>query len=338
MPDSDSEDVPDATGPASVEEEGPGGWSGFRTGAALGIALVVGFVGGRFVDSPIPRAEPAEQAAGAGAAEQAGAAGTAASTARAAPTPDSVFYVTGAPTHQHGTASGGGDTAGLARSAGGLSLDSGTTAFEADRRQAFRFRVVAAGGAPVTSYPTVHERPLHLVVIRRDLTGFQHLHPTMAPDGTWSVDLTLPKPGTYRAIADFTAIVGGQPLPVSLGVDLTVAGGRMVPVPLPPPATRVETDGLAVRLDGAPTAGRESELTIQVTARDGSPAKLEPYLGAAAHLIAFSEGDVAYLHTHAEVGAARFRWTPPGPGRYRLFAEFQLAGRVHVAAFTTQVR
>ena len=45
--------------------------------------------------------------------------------------------------------------------------------------------------------------------IRRDLTGFQHLHPTMAPDGTWSIDLTLAEPGSYRAIADFTAVVGG---------------------------------------------------------------------------------------------------------------------------------
>ena len=46
----------------------------------------------------------------------------------------------------------------------------------------------------------------------------------MAPDGTWSVDLTLTHPGSYRAITDFTAVVGGRQTPVTLGVDLDGAG------------------------------------------------------------------------------------------------------------------
>ncbi|MEK8109242.1 hypothetical protein NKG94_40115 [Micromonospora sp. M12] len=37
---------------------------------------------------------------------------------------------------------------------------------------------------------------MHLIVVRRDLTGYQHLHPTMAKDGTWSVPLTLAQPGS----------------------------------------------------------------------------------------------------------------------------------------------
>ena len=45
---------------------------------------------------------------------------------------------------------------------------------------------------------------MHLIVVRRDLTGYQHLHPTMTPDGTWRVPLTLPDPGVWRAYADFT--------------------------------------------------------------------------------------------------------------------------------------
>ncbi|MEU4157268.1 hypothetical protein [Actinoplanes sp. NPDC026670] len=301
-----------------AEEDGPGGWAGFRAGAALGIALVVGFAGGRLTGSPTPPAQPPD------------------STAQTALAPDSVFYVPSAPVHQHGAATGSTDTAGLARTASGLTLDAPATEFQAGRRQTFRFRVLAGGGAPVTTFTPAHDRLLHLVVIRRDLTGFQHLHPTMTPDGAWSTGLTLGEPGSYRAIADFTAIVGGRPLPVTLGVDLTVAGDQ-IPVPLPPPADQVETGDLTVRLDGAPEAGREGLSTVQVSTPDGTPAKLEPYLGAAAHLIAFSEGDVAYLHTHAETGAARFLWTPPAPGRYRLFAEFQVAGRVHVAAFTVQV-
>ncbi|SDS29790.1 hypothetical protein [Actinoplanes derwentensis] len=308
-----------ANGTNGTNQCGPGGWAGFRAGAALGIALLAGFVAGRTVDSPAPPVPP---------------------VASAGPVPDSVFYVTGAPVHQHGTASGAADPAGLARTAYGLTLAPEATAFEAGRPRPLRFRILAAGGAPVTAYTKVHDSLLHLIVIRRDLTGFQHLHPAMAPDGIWNTDLTLPGPGGYRAIADFTAVVGGQPLPVTLGVDLTVAGEQLQD-PLPPPAPQVETGHLTVQLDGSPTAGSEGPVTVRVSDPAGTPTRLEPYLGAAAHLVAFSEGDVAYLHTHAEpdpaAGTARFRWTPPGPGRYRLFAEFRVSSTVHVAAFTVDV-
>jgi len=36
---------------------------------------------------------------------------------------------------------------------------------------------------------------MHLIVVRRDLTGYQHLHPTRDPQGTWSVPLALAAAG-----------------------------------------------------------------------------------------------------------------------------------------------
>ena len=47
------------------------------------------------------------------------------------------------------------------------------------------------------------QRRLHLIVVRRDLTGYQHLHPAMAADGTWSVPLEVRAAGAYRVFADF---------------------------------------------------------------------------------------------------------------------------------------
>ncbi len=43
---------------------------------------------------------------------------------------------------------------------------------------------------------------MHLIVVRRDTTGFQHVHPEMAADGTWSVPLAVATAGSYRAFAD----------------------------------------------------------------------------------------------------------------------------------------
>jgi hypothetical protein len=162
----------------------------------------------------------------------------------------------------------------------------------------------------------------------------------MAPDGTWSIDLTLAAAGSYRAIADFSAVVGGQQTPVTLGIDLTVAGAY-APVALPAPANRATAEGFTVSYAGTPRTGTAEPLLMTVTGADGRPAALEPYLGAYGHLVVLREGDVGYVHTHPEAeladGAVKFWFAAPGPGRYRMFFDFQVAGQVHTAAFTAVV-
>src|SRR5436309_351471 len=107
------------------------------------------------------------------------------------------------PTAGHTHPAAGSDAGGLAVSAGGFTLMADATAFTAGVAAPLRFRIVGAGNAPVTKFALNGDRPLHLIVVRRDLTGYQHLHPTMAPDGIWSIPLTLPTPGAWRAFADF---------------------------------------------------------------------------------------------------------------------------------------
>ena len=53
------------------------------------------------------------------------------------------------------------------------------------------FGILGPDGEPVTDYQVAHDKELHLIVVRRDLTGFQHVHPSRAADGTWSVPLDL---------------------------------------------------------------------------------------------------------------------------------------------------
>ncbi|GAA2488337.1 hypothetical protein [Winogradskya humida] len=229
---------------------------------------------------------------------------------------------------------------GLALTASGLTMVPETATLQAGKKQKFSFRITGAGGAPITTYAVVHDKPLHFVVIRRDLTGFQHLHPTMAPDGTWSIDLPPAEPGSYRAIADFTAIVGGRQTPVALGVDLTVAG-NYVPVPLPAPVTEATAGTFTVSYAGSPQIGSTQPLLLTVRDQAGKSAALEPYLGAFGHLVVLREGDVGYVHVHPEPqladGAVKFWLAAPGPGRYRMFFDFQVAGQVHTAAYTVVV-
>ncbi len=223
---------------------------------------------------------------------------------------------------------------GLAVAAGGLTLDLRTPELRRDSASELRFAVTGDDGRPVRDFEVTHERRMHLIVVRRDLTGFQHLHPRMAADGTWSVPVRLEEAGSYRVFADFER--GGTPR--TLASDLRV-DGRADLEALPPASDAARTgDGYEVRLDaGAVRAGRESELAFRIT-RGGRPVETEPYLGAGGHLVALREGDLAFLHVHPlDEGAARFAATFPTAGRYRLFLQFKAAGRVHTAAFTQDV-
>ncbi|MEV5447693.1 hypothetical protein AB0N23_35035, partial [Streptomyces sp. NPDC052644] len=83
---------------------------------------------------------------------------------------------------------------------------------------------------------------------------------------------------------------------------------------------------------------------FRFTVRDpaGRPAALERYLGAYGHLVALRDGDLGYLHVHPGPGPATdtvtFWLTAPGPGSYRIYLDFQVAGVVRTAEFTLTVR
>ncbi|WP_433653004.1 hypothetical protein ACQP2C_12690 [Micromonospora zamorensis] len=204
----------------------------------------------------------------------------------------------------------------------------------------FAFRIAGPDGQPVTRYDVAHDKQMHLIVARRDLSGFRHVHPELAPDGTWRVDTPLAGAGQWRAFADFTP-TGGEPL--TLGVDVTVPG-ELTERPLPAPSTSTTVDGYTVTLAGSPQPGRTSPLTLTVS-RGGQPVTdLEPYLGAYGHLVALRRGDLAYLHVHPD-GAPGDGRTRPGPavtflaevpsaGSYRLYLDFRHGGAVHTAEFT----
>jgi hypothetical protein len=222
---------------------------------------------------------------------------------------------------------------GLAVSADGYTLRRVDTA-----SGEFAFRIVDAHGAPVTRLQVSHDKQLHLIVVRRDLSGFQHLHPTRSPDGTWRTPLRLPEAGDWRVFADFRP--EGLDRQVILGLDVPVAGTYQ-PHALPAPASTATVDDYLITVDGHLVPGRTSRLTLTVS-RGGVPvADLQPYLGAYGHLVALRAGDLGYLHVHPlETGAAgpaiTFDVEVPTAGAYRLFLDFQHGGVTRTASFTAE--
>jgi hypothetical protein len=229
---------------------------------------------------------------------------------------------------------------GLGIAANGLRLVADTTTYPRGATRPFRFRIADARGATVRDFDVEHTRRLHLIAVRRDLTGYQHVHPVQAADGSWSVPLRFAQAGVYRVYADFKAHGADK---TTLATDVFVPGDFR-PRALPAPVRHVGVDGYDVALAGAPKAGTEGDLAFTVSRR-GRPVAVQPYLGADGHLVALRAGDLAYLHVHPQEtpgagrvgGSISFMTEYPSAGRYRLFLQFKHGGRVHTAAFSQDV-
>jgi hypothetical protein len=215
---------------------------------------------------------------------------------------------------------------GLAVAEHGLRIVVADPELRRGRTATVAFRVVDDRGETVRDFDVEHTKRMHLILARRDLTGFQHLHPSQAPDGSWHADVRVDAAGSYRLFADF--VNDGEP--TTLAADLRVDGPADL-APLPAPATTATTgDGydVGLRRDG-------NELRFAIT-RDGVAVDPEPYLGASGHLVVLREGDLAFLHVHP--GDHGYETTYPTAGRYRLFLQFKHEGRVQTVAFTQEVR
>ena len=313
-----------AGGPVAVDRET------LRLALVVGglvLAVLLGFGLGR-MNAPADPARPAATASG-------------------ATTGDGGMHAhapgTGAHSHDGATVTqGGGDgAAGLSITSAGYTLVPSDAELTAGRAGELRFQIRDDKRRAVTRFAVVHDKPMHVIVVRRDLSGYLHLHPTMAADGTWSVPLGPIEAGSWRMYADFTAVAddGGQ-VAVVLGADLA-APGAYRPRPLPAAATSATVDGFTAAYTGTPEVGRSVPLRFRITGADGAAAPLQPYLGAFGHLVALREGDLGYLHVHPEPvrdgDEVTFWLTAPGPGNYRMFLDFQVGGVVRTAEFTLTV-
>ena len=239
----------------------------------------------------------------------------------------------------HGDHAAGTSAAGLGLEQDGFRLTAVDAPGTVDTEGPLSLVITGPGGDPVTDFDLGHEKELHLIVVRADGRHFRHAHPVRDADGTWSIPWRWAAAGTYRVFADFVPAQTGAGMTLSSTVQVA---GRYVPVAAAP-AARASVAGYDVAVEGALVAGEPSPLTMQIT-RNGRPVTtLQPYLGAFGHLVALREGDLAFLHVHPDGGAPEpgqtsgpeivFEATAPTAGRYLLYLDFQVDGRVHTAPF-----
>jgi hypothetical protein len=228
---------------------------------------------------------------------------------------------------------------GLSASVDGYTLSAVEPELEPGEDQFVEFTLTGPDGGPVGKLDEVDGAPLHLVAVRRDLTGFQHIVPAQGVVTSWWAVLNL-TPGPWHVIVELQPAALGRR--ISLAADFTVLGDYRAE-PLPAAADRTVVDGLEVQRTGALTTRTDARSVFTVTENGRPVTDLQPAHGALGHAVIIRPDDLGYLHLHAVPTAAsgpelEFEGGVPERGTYRVFVEIYRGDRRHVAGFTVQVR
>ncbi|QHW31558.1 hypothetical protein GZH47_12370 [Paenibacillus rhizovicinus] len=218
---------------------------------------------------------------------------------------------------------------------------------EAGETGKLRVTITGKDGKPDAGLQINHEKKLHLIVVSEGLSTFMHMHPVeTAEQGVFDASVTFPAAGRYELIADFKTPDGSQQWQ-STWVQTGGASGKRQAEPAlaaDQQLTRA-ADGMAVSLafDKAPKAGESAALTFSFADQaTGSPVRdLQPYLGAAGHVVILDAEAKHYLHVHAmdDPGGptAMFHTTFPSSGLYKIWGQFQRKGRIVTVPFVVKV-
>jgi hypothetical protein len=167
------------------------------------------------------------------------------------------------------------------------------TLTEIDAQQGLTLQASTAhptAGQPVTwvfetpALEKVHEKPIHLLVVSRDQSLFDHVHPQLITPNRLSLEHTFAQGGHYWLYADFTPAGGSQTI---ARFPIDVAGPTH---PAPPDPAVAPT----LTIDGPITTSRDLTFHFDLAKFQG----LDRYLGAWAHIIMMSTDGEDFIHAH----------------------------------------
>lgn len=219
----------------------------------------------------------------------------------------------------------------------------------------------------VKDFIVAHEKLMHFILVRKDLQGFQHLHPDFNQQtGEFSVSVTFPTDGPYRLFPDFTpASENPQKLPVTVTYDVSVGDqSKYKPVAATLDTKTSKAVGTYTVDYSFPDTLR-SQTTTDYSLTVSLPnelVQLEPYLGAMGHGVILKADTLDFIHTHAggmdmegmdmegmdmtaaehgghqgEPDTIDFSTTFPEPGTYKIFTQFQHKGKVITTDYVVKV-
>lgn len=202
------------------------------------------------------------------------------------------------------------------------------------------WRFTNSDGSP-TALERVHEKPLHAIIVAKDLSWFAHEHPAAVNDDTYELRIKPPAGGDYILFSQFK----GEGATEQVERTVIAFPGDAPPAkPLTPDdATPKIVDGYTVSLAADADAGGTARMLRYTILRDGRPVTdLQPYLAALGHAVAISSDSQHFVHVHPmeggeQSGNVEFHAEFPAPGTYATWFQFQHEGGVVTVPFTLRV-
>jgi hypothetical protein len=199
-----------------------------------------------------------------------------------------------------------------------------------------------AGGAMVKDFAVVHEKRIHLIVVRDGLDRFAHIHPDIDSAGNLTVTHTFPTGGKYRLYADYKPV--GKDQANAIAEVKVIGDAPPAPELIPNAPGKVSGTGLNAKIAiPKAKAAEETKITFSLLdSMDKPVTDLQPYLGAMGHLVIISADGKLYVHAHAVEGKSangvvQFAAHFTQAGIYKAWGQFQRAGQVYTVPFVLKV-
>ena len=187
-----------------------------------------------------------------------------------------------------------------------------------------------------------HTKKIHLILVSEDLSWFNHIHPELNVDGSYTVKEKFPAAGKYTLFADYKPSSGNHTVDIlSINVAGTTPAAKIYGADK---LTADAGDGFSVKL--TPEGGKfltnipmHVNGVMMLNGKEVDVNTLEDYLGAKAHMVVVSLAEKKYLHVHPGVEAGKFdlHTTFDKPGVYRGWIQFQSKGKVYTSDFVINV-
>lgn len=247
---------------------------------------------------------------------------------------------------------------------------------EAGRDAALVFTVKNKNGEIAKDLKIIHEKLMHLLIVSDDLAQFDHVHPEQQPDGTFRINYKFPNGGIFKLYADFTPEGSPQIVNV-FDVGVGGPARAKTPLVADANLTKTLDGLTFTMKADQPIKARTGAMLdfFVMDAAGNAVTDLQPYLGAMAHFVVISEDTTKFLHVHAIEGemtetkasnsskgrgdshgdhgdmemegkadmeggvkpTVQAHTEFPAAGLYKLWGQFQRAGKVFTVSFVLNV-
>lgn len=188
-------------------------------------------------------------------------------------------------------------------------------------------------GKPVDELKINHEKLLHLIVVNDHLDEYYHLHPEKVGEGKFEISHEL-KEGAYKAFIDIKPeklTYHVNPVEFTVGEQQDAHGHYSLKADQT--LTKTVDGKTAEMLVSSFEVGKPVSLDFKLSGT------LEPYLGAAGHVVILDKEANQYLHVHPlNENEPTFETQFDQPGTYKIWAEFKQDGKVRVFPYVIEVK